>query len=475
MKRKTIFYFLAMLMVFGFAFSTYATGNRLTAIETHAAPAEIKLGGLFPLTGTLSGGGVEREAAFRMAIEEINEDTTLLPDSELTYLVKDTNTDPATGVSVAGELISWGADGLVGAASSSVSMAVASGPAKTSKVPQISYSSTNALLSDKATYPYFLRVAPPDSIQGVALANIVDEMGWKHVSTLATSDDYGQGGIEVFEDAATALGITIEESQKFAREETDVKSQLQVIKDGDAKVIVLNVIVGDAKTVFAQAADIGLTAEEGYIWVGTDGPTQSQVFEGDAALEAAMQGMIGTRPNTGFGTVYDDFVTMWSDCKGSDSTEYEGCGPDDLPNTYATFAYDAVYAFAHAFEAMIADDAAYPFDGDLLLAELYKTDFTGATGPVSFNVDGDREGVYDIVNLQDDVFKVVGSWDKVAKMTLTDTIYWDGDSSNGGLLVVGTETGVPVVIKEDEAPGFGIFIALVATVSTVIIIRRKRK
>lgn len=36
------------------------------------------------------------------------------------------------------------------------------------KVPQISYGSTSPALSNKDTYPYFLRTVPPDSIQGRA-------------------------------------------------------------------------------------------------------------------------------------------------------------------------------------------------------------------------------------------------------------------------------------------------------------------
>jgi ABC-type branched-subunit amino acid transport system substrate-binding protein len=396
-------------------------------IITYAAPAEIKIGGLFPLTGPLSFGGVEREAAFRMAIEEINEDSSLLPNTNITYLVRDTATDPATGVTAAGELIAWGAVGLIGAASSSVSMAVAGGPALTNKIPQISYSSTNALLSDKVTYPYFLRVVPPDSLQGVALANIVSKFGWDQVATLATSDDYGQGGINVFEDKAKELGISIATSQKFLQGYTNVTTQLRAINDTNVKIIVANFIANDAKTVFLDALDLGMTSENEFVWVGTDGLTQEFVYSGDLDIQKAMQGMIGTRPNIGSGLIYDHFVNMWSNCKGSDASEYAGCGPDGPPNTYATYAYDAVYTYAHAFQALI-DAGEDIYDGDILLTQLYKTNFAGATGHISFDANGDRKGVYNILNLQSDKFQAVGNWDEINGMSLTGTIYWDGTS-----------------------------------------------
>lgn len=443
--------------------SNVALGANLgEGMVAHQAPSEIKLGGLFPLTGTLAGGGVERDAAARMAVKEINADSSILPDTTLTLLVKDTETNPATGAQVASEVIADGAVGIVGAASSSVSIAIAGGPAKTDKVPQISYSSTNPDLSDKDEYPYFLRVAPPDSVQGVAIANIVDEFGWDSVATLSTSDDYGLGGITVFEDEAEDIGIDVVSKQRFAQGASDIQTQLQAIADSGAKVIILNVIVGDAITVFSQAGDVGLTAEEGYVWVGTDGPTQGAVFENSTEVQENMQGMIGTRPNTGSGDVYDDFLDIWEDCFDESDTVYAGCG-DRTPNTYATFAYDAVYVFARALHDMVEDGEDYE-DGDALLAKLYETDYTGATGPLSFDDNGDRLGVYDIVNLQDDAFEVVGTWDLTNGRQLDGTIYWDGDAS-------GDATEVPNV---SSAPGFELYIAFFAVLLAVPIVRRRR-
>ena len=101
-------------------------------------------------------------------------------------------------------------------------------------------------------------------------------------------------------------------------------------------------------------------------------------------------------------------------------------------------------------------------DGDLLLAKLYETDFTGATGPIGFNADGDREGVYDILNLQGDTFVTVGSWDKTNGRQLTGTIYWDGTAA----------TAVPA----DSAglPGFGAFLAILSLMVAVPIVSRRR-
>ncbi len=427
---------------------------------------EIKIGGLFPLTGTLAGGGVERRAAAQMAVDIINENDSLLNGYTLNLLVRDTQTKPDVGKTVAQDVINEGAVGIVGAASSAVSKAVA-GVAEQSKVPQISYSSTNPDLSNKTLYPYFLRVVPPDSVQGVAIAKIIKEMGFTQIATLATSDDYGLGGITVVEETAREEGIEILSSQRFDQGAVDVKSQLQAIKDSGAHVIVLNAIVGDAKTVFSQADDVGLVGED-YVWIGTDGPTQEAVFENDdgtvdTEIKDAMQGMIGTAPNRGSGPGYEKFLDIWESCNGKTSDDYTGCG-DRTPNTFATFAYDAVYAFAYALDRMIKAGKDYT-DGDLLLAELKKSDFVGATGRVTFNEFGDRNALYDILNLQGDSFKVVGSWSETDGMSITGTITWPGG---------GTET--PSFAKVGSAPGFGFYLVLfsLASFATIVHYRRRR-
>jgi neutral amino acid transport system substrate-binding protein len=433
--------------------------------RVNVAPATLTLGGLFPLTGTLSSGGVERDAAARMAVKEINADSDLLPDTTIDFLVRDTATVPATGTTVATEVIGLGAVGIVGAASSSVSKAVAE-VGETNQVPVISYSSTNADLSKKADYPYFLRVVPPDSVQGVALAGILYDLGIKEVATLSTNDDYGSGGINVFKTAFTDLGGTIATAQQFAQGASDVLTQLQAIVDSKATVIVLNTIVGDAKTVFNQAADVGITPEDGYQWVGTDGSTQDQIFTDesnvvDTALRAATKGMFGTAPNAGVGAVYSSFLDLWETCYGSDTSEYAGCG-DRSPNTYATYAYDAVYAFAYAAQNMIDAGDDPTDDGPGLLAELAGLEFTGATGAVSFDANYDRIGVYDILNQQGTGFTDIGNWDKNDGLKLDSDIVWASGYT-------------PPKTKTSDSPSITFYLAFFSLSFVALYMRRMRK
>lgn len=40
-------------------------------------------------------------------------------------------------------------------------------------------------------YPYFMRTVPPDSIQGVAIVNVIKDLGWSKIALLYSTSDYG--------------------------------------------------------------------------------------------------------------------------------------------------------------------------------------------------------------------------------------------------------------------------------------------
>lgn len=56
----------------------------------------------------------------------------------------------------------------------------------------MSYASTSTELSDKSRFEYFSRVVPPDNFQAQAMVEVVHELGWKYVSTVAVEGDYGE-------------------------------------------------------------------------------------------------------------------------------------------------------------------------------------------------------------------------------------------------------------------------------------------
>lgn len=63
-----------------------------------------------------------------------------------------------------------------------------------------------------------------------------------------------------------------------------------------------------------------------------------------------MMGMIGTRPRSGFGTLFEDFLDTWETLN---STQYPGSGNRNVYNVYDPYIYDAVLSFAYAYQFFI--------------------------------------------------------------------------------------------------------------------------
>ncbi|XP_041944976.1 glutamate receptor, metabotropic 2a isoform X2 [Alosa alosa] len=159
--------------------------------------------------------------------------------------------------------------GVIGGSYSDVSIQVAN-LLRLFQIPQISYASTSAKLSDKSRYDFFARTVPPDFYQAKAMAEILRYFNWTYVSTVASEGDYGETGIDAFQQEARALQICIAISAKVTRS-MDRYSYENVIRSlqqkSNAKVVILFTRSEDARELLVAATRMNVT----FIWVASDG------------------------------------------------------------------------------------------------------------------------------------------------------------------------------------------------------------
>jgi len=308
-------------------------------------------------------------------------------------------------------------------------------------------------------FPFFARIVTSDSLMAVGLAEATRNLlGVKRVATIACTDAYCTAGMAAFEAAASAQGITVLESVTFENGQSNLGEPLAALRASRATVFVTIAQPEDADRLLEQALGARLVGPE-FTWVGDIG-----LFEGLGSLAGRglpvddFRGMLAitnsivpsvaydgyasrkrARPSTlGDGTSCDpaeddEGHKLWSVDTDEDTMAPRCFGANNqFPESlYAPRAYDAVYAVAHAVQAMVDDPHVQHVDGDALMAALLAVRFEGVTGMISFSSEpatlGDRaDGVlYDVMNVN-----ASGAWLKLGTWQPADN--WEQSFAGNG-------------------------------------------
>ncbi|XP_052008009.1 metabotropic glutamate receptor 3 isoform X1 [Xyrauchen texanus] len=440
---------------------------------------DLVLGGLFPIhekglgmdeCGRINEGrGIQRLEAMLFAIDQINQDVGLLPGVALGVHILDTCSKDTYALEQALEFVRASLtkvddteficpDGsyalqedsplaiacVIGGSFSSVSIQVAN-LLRLFQIPQISYASTSAKLSDKSRYDYFARTVPPDFYQAKAMAEILRAFNWTYVSTVASEGDYGETGIEAFEQQARLRNICIATSEKVGRSSAKRSSYeavvRQLLQKPTARVAVLFLRSDDARELIAAAARLNAS----FLWVASDGwGAQESIVKGNEfTADGAITLELAAHPIPVFNRYFQSltplnnhrnpwFKDFWEQkfqCSlGGASSAGAGtpkppCDPELAvdesnfePESKIMFVINAVYAIAHALHRMQRTLCANTtqlcepmrsLDGrklyrDFLLHVNFKAPFAppGLETQVKFDAYGDGMGRYNIFNYQ---------------------------------------------------------------------------
>ena len=138
-----------------------------------------------------------------LAIKQINEAGGVFGQA-VELVIGDTNTDPTIVIEEARRMIEIeGAHVIVGAHSSTNSLAVSDSITDPAGIPQISPASSSPQLAVAADNDFLFRARLNDRVQGSALAQLVHEQGYSNVGGLYGDDAWGQGIADSFAEAFT--------------------------------------------------------------------------------------------------------------------------------------------------------------------------------------------------------------------------------------------------------------------------------
>ncbi|XP_066566411.1 extracellular calcium-sensing receptor-like [Amia ocellicauda] len=392
------------------------------------------------------------------AIEEINNNTELLPDVSLGYRIYSVcNTIPASIRAVLNLVNGQEGGGIfeksctkppnvhaiIGQSSSSINIATATtiGPFH---VPVISHLATCACLSNRRRFPSFFRTVPSDYHQSRALAQLVKHFGWTWVGAIRSDDDYGNSGMATFVEAAQQEGICVEYTEALSRTDPleKVHNIIQVIKKSTSKVVVGFLAQGEMLVLLQEMTLQNVT---GLQWIGSESWITARNLASYESYEV-LGGAIGFAIVNTVITGLDDFLlrihpsndpnndllrrfweTLFS-CtltNTSGSADAQQCSGSEnlreLDNQYTDMSemriphnvYKAVYSAAHAlhdlFSCNYRQDPLFKnkcaskmeIEPWQVLHYLQNINFTTKMGErVSFDENGDPAARYQLVNWQ---------------------------------------------------------------------------
>ncbi|KAH0545837.1 metabotropic glutamate receptor 7-like isoform X1 [Cotesia glomerata] len=334
-----------------------ANSSKLIRID-----GDIIFGGIFPmheqivgLSGELPCGavkeekGVQRLEAMLFAIDEINRNDELLPNTTLGALILDSCSSDTYALDQSMEFVRSymnqdmteykcedgkaplyvphkSVTGVIGASFSVVSIMVAN-ILRLFKIPQLSYASTSTELSDKSRFEYFSRVVPPDNFQAQAMVEVVHQLGWKYVSTVAVEGDYGEKGIARFIGLASEYNICVAISEKILRNSRAEDFDRIIERLGskhNARGVILFVDEDNIRKLLQATVRANRTGH--FMWVGSDSwgakvhPVRDQEF--------AAQGAITILP---FGNSLKDFDEYYKNLRPRVGNECNGQTEKNVP------------------------------------------------------------------------------------------------------------------------------------------------
>ncbi|XP_062400749.1 glutamate receptor, metabotropic 2a [Sardina pilchardus] len=459
---------------------------------------DLVMGGLFPVHHKGEGmedcgrinaqRGIQRLEAMLLALDEINRDDHILPGLTLGAHILDTCSKDTYALEQSLEFVRasltkvddseytcpdgsyaihddvpLAISGVIGGSYSDVSIQVAN-LLRLFQIPQISYASTSAKLSDKSRYDFFARTVPPDFYQAKAMAEILRFFNWTYVSTVASEGDYGETGIDAFQQEARALQICIAISAKVSRS-MDRYSYENVIRSlqqkSNAKVVILFTRSEDARELLVAATRMNVT----FIWVASDGwGAQESVVRGsETAANGAFTIELASYPIPKFTEYFTNlnpynntrnpwFREFWEN-RFQCSLHNVSCAKHTLKDgkfeqeSKIMFVVNAVYAMAHALHNMRQAvcpnttkvcNAMKPGNGRKFYKDyILKTKFDAPFRPadrdhvVRFDAFGDSLGRYKIFHYHKEngrySYREVGYWAQSLSLN-TSLIPWESQA-----------------------------------------------
>jgi branched-chain amino acid transport system substrate-binding protein len=362
----------------------------------------LKIGTDLPQTGDLAVLGPPMVQAVNMAVRDINEGGGV-GGEDVVLFVGDSGTNEQVAAETADRLISSEeVDGIIGPASSRITLSVID-KITSAGLPMCSPSNTGSSLTAYETDKpgFYFRTAPPDNLQGPALANVILADGRSNVAVMALNDEYGQGFAGFLKSALISGGASIAVDVAYDPNGTDFSADVQQVVDAAPDAIVLISFPDTGNRILTGLVENGLNPD---IMYTADGMQSGDVIANFSDDPSILNGMKGTAPSAQGSQAFTDAFAVFA---------------PDVATIFSAHAYDCTIIMALAAESAGSTesaDIAAAMVGvtqggtkcdtyascKTLLDDGTDIDYDGASGPGEWAPEGEpAAGTYDVWEFRD--------------------------------------------------------------------------
>lgn len=364
--------------------------------SARTAPTDaFRLGYILPSTGDLSFLSEPIIKGLEMATAEIQ----AAGIQTLEVFPGDSGTSPDIANNTADDHIARQIHGLVGAAASSISLAIIDKMAGAG-IPMISPSNTAPTFTNLDDRGFYHRTSVSDALQGQILGDLVIDRGGIDVAILFRADDWGRGLSAIARQQLEANGANVVEFLSLDPTGTTFLAEVQRVAASGADSVVLMTFEEGANAI-AQMSEAGIGPQDisYFIPIGLAVENLAEIV--NPSDPSSVQGITAIRaaPSAGAEATFTDRFAAFAP------------GVDTL---YAPHAYDATVIFLLAALVAGSNDPADYMDeingvtrGGVkctryeecaqLVLDGQDIDYDGASGPLDFIDAGEPStGTYDI-------------------------------------------------------------------------------
>lgn len=385
-----------------------------------AQDCEIAFGSVLSLTGPNAAIGKAIGDAGQLAVDQFNE-AGGAAGCKVRYVLRDDQGQPNVGVDAAKSLVEIdGSPVILGSIASGVTLPILTSVAVPAKVTQISCCSSapslTALAAEGGTDGLWFRTLPTSRPQGIVMATLAHEAGLKTMAIVYVNSDYGVGLARDFKEAFEKLGGTVSQMIAYNEQQPSYRVEVNAALQGEPEAMFLVAFPADGATVAREWISFGgssklylsnaMRADEFVHAVGADilvdavGIDNAQI-SGDSvsSFDTAWEKRFGSAPNgPGLHTMYD--ATAVALLAMEKAGKPNGRAIADNIRTVTGGEGEVILPGVEGFKR-----------AKQLVAENKPFTYTGATGPITFDVNGDVNGPYLIWGVKDGKLATIDTWD----------------------------------------------------------------